>query len=369
MASKYSRYGDPVTGSAFELLDASGEDTPLSMRLAGQYKPDNEFTRLAHSVSQTKGECRWYFGWRPTTQTTAQLLGGLWNGGISTINPSLALNKLIGKWKESDLDAGVSLAEGKESVELIIQRLNSIANAARSLQKGNLGGALRHLGPVPKPHKVRAQTKLNHKDPSSAFLELHLGWTPLVSDIYAAANLNLQPITTKLITPWVRQKRGSTLTDPNHSRFIKDEVKVRLVAAVESQPTLAERLGLLNPATIAWERVPFSFVVDYFIPIGEAISNLENGWRMKTKYVMSQTEVRTEVEAYCPKNVPVGYWYPQTDFKYRCVYSEYKRRRYNVSFSNSVSVLSHFKLPESIARLATMTALVHTNLSDLTRRK
>lgn len=355
--------------SAFELLEASGEDTPPEMLRAKQYKPDNEYSRRAHSVLQTKGKCYWYYGWSPSTMTTAQLLGGLWTGGSSSINPAAALNKLISKWKSTELDAGVALAESKESIEMIIQRLRSIAGTARSLRKGDLGGALRHLGPVPKSHKTRAQKRLNHKDPSSAFLELHLGWTPLISDIYAASNLDLKPVTTKLVTPWVKERRNSRLAYPQFSTFRKDEVKVRLVAAMNSQPTIADRLGLLNPATIAWELIPFSFVIDYFIPIGEAISNFENTWRLDMKYIMSQTEVRTEVDAFVPKNAPVGYWYNSEDFRYRCVYSEYKRQRYNPTVLSSISVLPRLKLPESVTRLATMAALAHTNLSDLIRRK
>jgi hypothetical protein len=37
---------------------------------------------------------------------------------------------------------------------------------------------------------------------------------------------------------------------------------------------LASRMGLVNPLSIAWEVVPFSFVVDWFLPVGNFLENL-----------------------------------------------------------------------------------------------
>jgi len=49
-------------------------------------------------------------------------------------------------------------------------------------------------------------------------------------------------------------------------------VTVNLVARV-SDPFIAKlsALGLLNPVAVAWERVPWSFVVDWVIPVGNSI--------------------------------------------------------------------------------------------------
>lgn len=49
---------------------------------------------------------------------------------------------------------------------------------------------------------------------------------------------------------------------------------VRLQARVRiSNPNLyeANRLGLTNPAAVAWEVVPFSFLIDWFVNVGEVI--------------------------------------------------------------------------------------------------
>lgn len=35
--------------------------------------------------------------------------------------------------------------------------------------------------------------------------------------------------------------------------------------------------GLINPAVLAWELIPFSFVVDWFAPIGNTLDALDAG--------------------------------------------------------------------------------------------
>ena len=37
---------------------------------------------------------------------------------------------------------------------------------------------------------------------------------------------------------------------------------------------LANRLGIINPQTWLWDNVPWSFVVDWWLPVGSFLSNL-----------------------------------------------------------------------------------------------
>jgi hypothetical protein len=49
---------------------------------------------------------------------------------------------------------------------------------------------------------------------------------------------------------------------------------------------LANQLGFLNPALVAWELVPFSFVVDWFVNVGAVISSMTDfmGCTLKDPY-------------------------------------------------------------------------------------
>lgn len=40
------------------------------------------------------------------------------------------------------------------------------------------------------------------------------------------------------------------------------------------QMSAARQLGLVDPATVVWELIPYSFVVDWFLPIGSYLENL-----------------------------------------------------------------------------------------------
>lgn len=103
------------------------------------------------------------------------------------------------------------------------------------------------------------------------WLEFHFGWEPLIKDIYAGVNVlqsGFPPIR-------VRARAHAKTRDiynggpTNYER--KFDLRVEYGANVfVDDPMLwkANQLGLINPAVVAWELVPFSFVVDWFLPVG-----------------------------------------------------------------------------------------------------
>lgn len=115
------------------------------------------------------------------------------------------------------------------------------------------------------------------KDVSSVILEYRYGWSPLMQDIKAACDVISKPIPDAPIrasssisfTYLVNNGYGDTPCQATDRCTIKGRVRV-------SNPALdlANRMGLLNPASVAWEAVPFSFVVDWFLPVGNFLGNL-----------------------------------------------------------------------------------------------
>lgn len=120
------------------------------------------------------------------------------------------------------------------------------------------------------------------KDAASIHLEVVFGWMPLVQDIHAAATSVIQAADTY---KWIKASAGST------QEFSKLKVSLvetaSIVAAfnlrhsrgaevVVKNPNvwLAERAGLLNPASVAWDLVPWSFVVNMFLNTGQLVNSL-----------------------------------------------------------------------------------------------
>lgn len=353
----------------------SGEDTPASLRAKGQFNKNNAYSMDKLSMRQSPPGSVYHqgmFQWQ--TQAIRNLVDFVRPGAPSFVPIAVHLSDVLEKWKSTELNLGVTLGEGKESLEMVGSRLLSIARGARSLRKGDLGGALRQFAPVPRGDRVRAATALNQKDPSRAFLELHLGWSPLISDIYEGLNIpEPRPIGQKIKS---KRRLGTlprgqiTVSNPDYLRFftVKDHIcQSRIVCAARNKPSWYQRFGLTNPAAIAWELVPLSFVVDYFLPIGDTIAALEAVAVIEYEYLLLQSFERY----YCSMSVPAGtpispygfkYFYNATSHEERLIY---QRSRPNVSFPAIIADSVNVSVPTSIWKVGTMAALAHQQLGFL----
>lgn len=283
------------------------------------------------------------------------------------------LASFVKAWKASEADLGVTLAEGKESLNMIVSKLSDIASSARALKRGNLGGAIKHLsGTIPRGARRRAGRKLRQGDVSGSWLALNLGWAPMISDIYTLANIQLDPLELKVTSPW---RKGTASVSWGGSeipgKVIKNECRSRIVALIRSEDMPGEytRLGLTNPALIAWELVPFSFVVDYFLPIGDVIEAMEVV-RIKYKYAMIQMRKEcVTVHPAVPKGGKVSQYlwafnsFPETYNSYRW----YDRKHVVLtSLFRPTEIVG--QLPNRLKQVANMAALTHQALLNLGRK-
>jgi hypothetical protein len=180
----------------------------------------------------------------------------------------------------SNAALGVDLAEWKQSHSMIEKRLLQLHKFSRALKRGHFDDAYAAIrGPVPRsPPKGLSRGKSF----ANNFLEWHFGWSPLIRDIHDACEVLQSPISCKRVRArsgpkyktWGSQSSNyySTTTTAATERY-----RVELGAGIYvSNPNLrlASQLGLVNPLTVAWEVVPFSFVVDWFLPVG----NFLNQW-------------------------------------------------------------------------------------------
>lgn len=191
--------------------------------------------------------------------------------------------KALNKLKSQDFHLGNFLAESRQTIGMVANSARTIAKQVHNFRrKSPLGWAsvLKYQhGNLPKS-----------KWPCipSAWLELQYGWIPLMSDIRGAlfhlsrrSRFDLPIVTVKstgrsedvITTGNIGCRAFSAVY--KHNYIVKQQVKVTLSYGM-ADPGLAElsSLGLINPLEIVWEVIPYSFVVDWFLPVGGWLSAL-----------------------------------------------------------------------------------------------
>jgi hypothetical protein len=205
-----------------------------------------------------------------------------WGDGYSntkmtpwTSNDDLAL---IGKLREavagSDFNMGVFLGEGHEALTMITDSATRIYKALKLVKHGNVVGAAAALGDV---HASKRHFK-PHKDVASNWLQLQYGWLPLLQDVEGGAQFLGKLLNFPLVATYkVRKKKQLNLqpheaiSPPGFTWRGVGNTKTQLTAYL-SEVDPYQLSGLLDPLSVAWELLPYSFVCDWFIPIGSYLS-------------------------------------------------------------------------------------------------
>jgi hypothetical protein len=182
--------------------------------------------------------------------------------------------KALKALKTQKFNAGVALAEARETGELIGSTAKRIATAVSQLQNGQYKRAAKSLGVHP---RVAPRS----------WLELQYGWKPLLQDVHGAA----QHLAEQTNQPhlWRVTTRGTHKVKSKTNRVIdltyraakeEKETLESCFVRLDFQPwrtflTAAANSGLLNPAEVLWEKLPFSFVFDWFLPVGDWLGTLD----------------------------------------------------------------------------------------------
>lgn len=174
---------------------------------------------------------------------------------------------------------GTFFAEWREGLGMVTNRTLGLVDAARKLRKGDFPGFVKALSVSPKK-KHRNKTHAAAHEFSGLWLEYHFGWSPSVADIFSAVDV--------MQRAWPAEKaRGSAKVhysreDGKATGYIRTQTgTIQHVVGAELRMTnpnlfLANQLGLLNPVSIAWELVPFSFVADWFFDIGSFLESFSD---------------------------------------------------------------------------------------------
>lgn len=190
-----------------------------------------------------------------------------------------AETECLAKLSSGEVNIGSALAESRQTVQMIAERAAKLSNAMVFAQSRSFSKAAKELGVSYTPRSNSRSRTL-----ASNWLELQYGWLPLMGDIYGLCQelkKSLSKGQTVRATRKVSTQFSLPYKEPDPAWYTNLSfdwnlgVTVNLVAKVDN-PTLARlnSLGLINPATVAWERMPWSFVVDWFIPVSTFLQAL-----------------------------------------------------------------------------------------------
>ncbi len=265
----------PVTGPFLKTSGSAGSPVYRSQRIWRQAKPitlplpyegyghrNTLNTRPGYYASQSE-----MFGtFIPNTQAGYQF----------AIND--CASKLRSKVSDGALWA-VNLAEQKQSVQMITERLLQLSRLARAILKRDERLLITALG-----RNTRGGLSWRNltKGAADLWLEFSFGWKPLVQDIYSAIDVLQQPI--KATTVSARKTYGAARTSGSQGvagqfftwkQYTGTDFCQMGCQVTINNPNLylANNLGLANPALVIWELVPFSFVVDWFVSVGQFLES------------------------------------------------------------------------------------------------
>lgn len=199
----------------------------------------------------------------------------------------VALSKLRQKLSETPINLGVALGEYRSTAAMFTSALTSIRGLAQTLRGRRYADAVKYLisGEDPRLWGNNPAAVLAARRSADAWLGFTYGVMPLMKDVEGALQVltreNGQP-TIEIRASHFHQWRefAAAVLPPWQTHKIEisgfGRCSARLRIQVEN-PFLFDlyQTGVLNPLATVWELIPYSFVVDWALPIGNWLSNIQ----------------------------------------------------------------------------------------------
>lgn len=203
---------------------------------------------------------------------------------------TLALDKL----REEKSGWGANVLQAAQTVDMIAANTIAVLEAYKAARKGDWAGVERSLG-------ITGGRK--GKRFSGAWLEYIYGWLPLMSDIYGGCKTLTRVVRDENAVKKVVKRGFHEFNHVTPAYGFEDHWKGKVKCEVGLYVKVAsdflesvDSLGVINPLEIGWDVVPFSFVLDWFLPVGNTLSALSAtlGLDFVTGYISTSFEISKE---------------------------------------------------------------------------
>lgn len=206
-------------------------------------------------------------------------------------NDDIALLGRLRSKLGAEFDLSVFLGEGKEALHTIGTVASRVYLSQKALRRGDLVSAVQILW---KNYGSSARQRLLKKDAAGRWLEYTYAVKPLLNDVFNAAQhlayMQNRPRTQKIRV--TGKGSGARSVNPGGIAYsVNWDVRVSLLAKITHVNEFA-LIGLSNPLSVAWELLPYSFVADWFIPIGNYIQALDLARSLSGSFITSRKDVQ-----------------------------------------------------------------------------
>lgn len=257
---KYDHFGVAYKARAFSVIS---NDSPMDGHGNLRLRP-NAYNLNDYAVTQYD---------RPSQ--TAPALNGVdseYDSRPSLTDSALtnkALARFQGRLNDGKASLGITIAQWKQSRDMIVDRANKLSKY--------FDGRYRSLR--------RRGKKFRLGDSASANLEAQFGWWPLVTDLAAASTTAFTAAIPPLhVSGRASEKfdftvvRGSLATGRYTTRYVgKRSVCVdAFVRITNPNLWLAQRMGVVNPPSVTWDAIPWSWLVGMFVNVNQILNQFSD---------------------------------------------------------------------------------------------
>lgn len=289
----------PTNEYSLNAMRASESTLGVTRRKPTGFIPPTPYTYSSTVYRPGYGSSSFYSYYHKDTQYGNGCIGG---DGFSTNAGSLALftkfkpiptlsslqplidNCLVQarlKMKRQDVNLGVAFAERNKTARMVGDTALQLVRAIRSTRKGDFRGAASALG-------ISERGRFRSRSVPERWLQLQYGWKPLLYDVEGACkaleNASKESLRVTAKAGVSRDLSSDYFVTESTGYYaiipIKETCKVGVFVRIDALPgdpslRALSSLGIANLGTIAWELVPFSFVVDWLLPIGDWIDSFD----------------------------------------------------------------------------------------------
>lgn len=183
--------------------------------------------------------------------------------------------KALNRLKDDKAQILADFAQSRQVVNMMSSSIIKAVRVLRAFRKGN-------ISQVPKILGLSKSSLRQNRGRSLAdyWLEYSYGWKPLADDIYTTQKILLNQLEKgRKLKSSAKASFKDAFTGVDGSRRNDIELEASLRATIHAEienPYLStiDQLGLSSPAQVAWELVPWSFAVDWIVPIGSTLEAL-----------------------------------------------------------------------------------------------